>query len=138
MINRTESTHLKSSSRLSEKTKELTKKLYNYGNEVRMQHKKASNSEDSRRKQQFNAVHVGQNSNSLFDNMKNEKFHKIFNLLDSDEDGKISFTCMETKRLPTNVRQLLDPVFRQIKLEKDSLNRTEFVKILHRIYDVCS
>ena len=129
-------TKIKTSSVVSEKSKELSNRLYNHGNYQRAEKKKLSKSLDSKRKQEFNQVHIEKNSNELFENMKREKFNKIFNLLDGDEDGKISFTSMETKNLTKTIRTLLDPVFRQIKFEQDSLNRMEFIKILHRIYNV--
>jgi hypothetical protein len=75
-------------------------------------------------------------SEHLFHKMKIDVFHKIFKLLDNNKDGTLSIYNLDIKRLPNNISKILDPIFRELKEEEETLNEAEFITACDHLYNV--
>ena len=74
-------------------------------------------------------------SEKIMNKKLNKMFIKIFKILDSDENNKISGNHMCIKKLPKNIQKILKPLFFTIKEKKETLNESEFVFILKKLYE---
>ena len=71
----------------------------------------------------------------IINNKKEKVFKKIFLLLDGDEDGKISSLHMSIKNLPESLQKILEPIFKELNFENESLNEKEFIFVCNKFYD---
>ena len=74
-------------------------------------------------------------TNNIFNQKKEKCFKKIFKLLDGDFDGKISYTYINLKQLPLNIKKILDPIFLELKNRNEVLNENEFIFVCDKYYN---
>ena len=74
-------------------------------------------------------------TDEIINNKKEKIFKKIFLLLDSDEDGKISPLHVNIKKLPEFLQKILEPIFNELNLENESLNENEFIFVCNKFYE---
>ena len=74
-------------------------------------------------------------TNNIFNHKKEKSFKKLFKILDGDNDGKISYNCMRVKKLPLNVKKILEPIFVELKNENEVLNESEFIFVCDKYYN---
>ena len=82
--------------------------------------------------------HIKNNSktNEIIRQKKLNSFKKIFKLLDTDEDNKISGFNVNVENLPITIQKILKPIFKELKSEGESLNEYEFVFICQKFYNI--
>ena len=70
-------------------------------------------------------------------NKKNQNVYKnLFKILDSDEDGIISNATINTKKIDEKLCKILEPVFKELKEENETLNENEFVIVCEKLYKI--
>ena len=74
-------------------------------------------------------------TNELFNIKKEKSFKKLFKLLDGDNDGKISYNCISIRQLPINLKNLLEPILYELKIENEELNENEFIFVCEKYYN---
>ena len=76
-------------------------------------------------------------SERLINNMKSKMCEKIFNVLDSDNDGYISPLSIQKsiKDIPNHMMKLLLPIFNKFNKENMTLSKEEFIPLLYYVYD---
>ena len=74
-------------------------------------------------------------TNELFNIKKEKSFKKLFKLLDGDNDGKISYNCINVRQLPINIKNILEPILYELKIENEELNENEFVFVCEKYYN---
>ena len=68
-------------------------------------------------------------------NKKLEKYYKkIFHILDSDEDNKITASHINIFALPKKLQKILSPIFVSLEEEEESLNELEFIYVCKQLY----
>ncbi len=72
-------------------------------------------------------------------NKKAEKYYKkIFSLLDSDEDNKITAEHINIFAIPKKLQKILEPIFISLEEENESLNDIEFIYVCKQLYETLS
>lgn len=75
-------------------------------------------------------------SSSIINNKKLQCFKKIFKLLDSDDnDGKITYKNINIKSVPKDIKNILEPIFTEMKDENETLTESEFVFVCDKLYE---
>jgi hypothetical protein len=80
--------------------------------------------------------HINEDSEQIFNKLKEESFKRIYKLLDSDEDNVISVFNMDLRKLPPTIIKILDPIFKELKEENETLTEREFVRACDHLYNV--
>ena len=83
----------------------------------------------------FKSPECCQMTNELFNYKKEKSFKKIFKLLDGDNDGKISYNCITIKTIPIYIKNILEPIFYELKIENEELNEDEFIFVCEKYYN---
>ena len=73
-------------------------------------------------------------NNEIINKKKEKSLKKIFKLLDSDCDNRITSSNICTSRLPKNILNILEPIFNELKEGNESLNEFEFVFVCEKLY----
>jgi hypothetical protein len=76
------------------------------------------------------------NSETLLNKKNQNTFRTLFKILDSDEDGIISNATINTKRIDEKLCKILEPVFKELKEENETLNENEFVIVCEKLYKI--
>lgn len=74
----------------------------------------------------------------LIQRQKQESFERIFKMLDSDMDGMISANAIDITNLPTELLEVLGPLFCEMEDLSQALDMEEFVDALGRLYHTLS
>ena len=74
-------------------------------------------------------------TNELFNIKKEKSFKKLFRMLDGDNDGKISCNCIRIRQLPMNLKNVLEPILYELKMENEELNENEFIFVCEKYYN---
>ena len=83
--------------------------------------------------------HICCNNSEEIINKKREKYYKIlFQLLDSDEDNKITSEHINIFSIPKKIQKILEPIFISLDEEKESLNQIEFIYVCKQLYNTLS
>ena len=82
----------------------------------------------------FRSPECCQLTNELFNYKKEKSFKKLFSLLDGDNDGKISYNCINIKHLSLDIQNILEPIILELKEENEILNEKEFIFVCERYY----
>lgn len=69
---------------------------------------------------------------------KKESFERIFKMLDSDKDGMISANAIDITSVPSDLLEVLGPLFCEMEDLCQALDIEEFVDALGRLYDTLS
>ena len=75
-----------------------------------------------------------QMTNDIFNHKKEKAFKKLFKILDGDNDGKISYNCINIKHLSLDIQNILEPIILELKEENEILNEKEFIFVCERYY----
>ena len=75
-------------------------------------------------------------SSNLFENKKKKIFESIFNLLDSDGDGSISYINACTRLISKETATIIKPLLDELIAEKETLDLDEFCDSCNRLYQV--
>ena len=68
-------------------------------------------------------------------NKKLEKYYKkVFHILDSDEDNKITSSHINIFGLPKKLQKIFRPIFVSLEEEDESLNELEFIYVCKQLY----
>ena len=110
--------------------------LYSYANKYNSNKVNRNEENMNNLKKISESKHVTYDSEYIYQKMKNETFIKIFKLLDSDGDGIISMYNMDIKKIPASVSKILQPIFKELKEEEETLNEEEFTRACEHLYDV--
>ena len=78
------------------------------------------------------------NSEEIINNKREKYYKKIFKLLDSDEDNKITSEHINIYGLPKKIQKILQPIFISLEEENESLNELEFVYVCKKLYNTLS
>ncbi len=87
-------------------------------------------------KMQSEMIHTNNITDNIFLRLKEQSFKKIFNILDSDEDGVISSFNLDTKSLQPQIFQIVKPIIEELKSEEESLNYNEFSCAMEKLFNV--
>ena len=77
---------------------------------------------------------INKSTDKLLENKKERAFKKIFSLLDGDEDNIIKNSAVNINKIPKNIREILEPIFRELREENETLNENEFITVCDQIY----
>ena len=75
-------------------------------------------------------------SDNLFNQMKFNSFTKIFKELDQDEDKLISIVSISFHKLPSAIKNILQPIILKLKEENCVINEDDFLVYCDAIYEV--
>ena len=106
-------------------------KLYSYGKKYEQE--KNDLAEKYYKSQNTNPKFCEVN-NEIINKKKEKSFKRIFKLLDSDDDSQITPSNICTSRLPNNILKILEPIFNELKEQKESLNEKEFIFVCEHLY----
>ncbi len=87
-------------------------------------------------KKNSSSVHTTYDSDVIINNLKYQNFEKIFQLLDSDQDNELSKFCIDVKKLPDNVKNILKVIIREIIEDDQNLNKDEFILACDHLFEV--
>ena len=73
-------------------------------------------------------------NNNIFNMKKENCFKKIFKLLDNGEE-KISFNSMNIKNIPIDIKNILEPIFSELKETNEHLTESEFIFVCNKFYE---
>jgi hypothetical protein len=85
-----------------------------------------------------NMVFTSITTKKLIQRQKQESFERIFKMLDSDMDGMISANAIDITNLPTELLEVLGPLFCEMEDLSQALDMEEFVDALGRLYHTLS
>ena len=79
---------------------------------------------------------IDDSSNKIYEKKKYKTFEKIFDLLDSDNDNKISNNNIEISKIPKNVIKVLNPLIEEVKNSEDPIFKDDFIEGCFKLYQV--
>jgi Ca2+-binding EF-hand superfamily protein len=85
-----------------------------------------------------NTVFTSSTTQKMVTKQKKESFERIFRMLDSDQDGMISANAIDISNLPSELLEVLGPLFCELEDLGQALDMEEFVDALGRLYDTLS
>ena len=74
-------------------------------------------------------------SNEIYEKNKINSFEKIFDILDKDQDGKISNFNIHINGLPKNIKNIIFPILNEIKEDNKIVNKNEFCNGCLKLYE---
>ena len=123
--------------------KELERKTYsnyfsnpiiNKSTDKLLENKKEKELERKTYSNYFSNPIINKSTDKLLDNKKERSFKKIFKLLDGDEDNLIKNSAVNTNKIPKNIKEILEPIFKELREENETLNEDEFITVCEQIY----
>jgi hypothetical protein len=79
---------------------------------------------------------TNENTENIFIQKKIELYRKIFKLLDFDEDGEISIFCVDFRKIPAKLIQILQPIIHQMKVWGVKYKVHQFIIECEKLYNV--
>lgn len=67
---------------------------------------------------------------------KIDLYKKLFKLLDFDEDGEISIFCIDLRKIPSKLVQILQPIIFQMKEWGNKYKERQFIIECEKLYSV--
>ena len=67
---------------------------------------------------------------------RKQKLSEIFDALDSDKDNQISFINLNVKGLSGDLQKIFKPLFNELELIQQPLDKDEFIDAATRLYEV--
>jgi len=77
-------------------------------------------------------------SNEMIKEMKKKSIDVIFNIIDSDQDGRISYSRLNENNLPNEIRIIFARLFKEMKESKCDPNKKEFEKASNNLFNLIS
>ncbi len=74
-------------------------------------------------------------SNEIYEKNKINSFEKIFDILDKDQDGKISNFNIHINGLPKNIKNIIFPVLNELKEDNKIVNKNEFCNGCFKLFE---
>ena len=74
-------------------------------------------------------------SNEIYEKNKINSFEKIFNILDKDQDGKISNFNIYINGLPKNIKNIIFPILNELKEDNKIVNKSEFCNGCFKLFE---
>ena len=78
---------------------------------------------------------VNNQSNEIYTKRKINSFNTIFHILDKDQDNIISKFNININGLSKNIKEILTPIFEEIKENDLSLNKDNFYSYCNKLFD---
>ncbi len=117
-------------------TSNIYNHLYSFANRYNSNKNKRVEEIEENIKRNAESKYANNDSEYLFQKVKTETFQKIFKHLDASKDGTLSIYNLDIKKLPTHISKILDPIFRELKEEEETLNESEFITACDHLYTV--
>ena len=118
------------------KNKEITcdvfTNLYLYSKRYKENKKKLET--DIYKKKEHNKA--SRSSAQIIGDKRTKVFKQLFTLLDGDGDNLITSISVNINRIPENIRKILEPIFKELKEENETLNEIEFVSVCEQLYQM--
>lgn len=83
-------------------------------------------------------THINQQSNEIFEGLKEKTFKAIFKVLDKDKDGMINQRNIQLDALPKNINHIIQPILNDLRKEDRTLSKEEFVANCFQLFDSIS
>ena len=71
----------------------------------------------------------------IYNEKKIDSFKYIFELLDSDEDGKISAVYLNRKALGKNINEIISPIIEQIIQQRTVIEESDFIQAMEVLFN---
>ena len=72
----------------------------------------------------------------LVSKRRKQKLGEIFDALDSDKDNLISYINLELKGLSGDIQKIFKPLFKELEIIQQPLDKDEFIDAATRLYEV--
>ena len=95
-----------------------------------------SNTQNSFSNLEKRNLSIDDSSNKIYKMKKYKTFEKIFNLLDSDNDNKISNNNIDFSKIPKNVIKVLNPIIDEVKNSEDPIFKDDFIEGCFKLYQI--
>lgn len=83
-----------------------------------------------------NKIHTTKSSNQIFDKKKEDVFREIYSILDKNNRNLISTHNLNTKSLPDSINKTLNPIYKEIREDNETLTKDEFVRAMNHLFNV--
>eukprot|EP00826_Nyctotherus_ovalis_P035592 TRINITY_DN3068_c0_g2_i1.p1 TRINITY_DN3068_c0_g2~~TRINITY_DN3068_c0_g2_i1.p1 ORF type:complete len:530 (+),score=60.49 TRINITY_DN3068_c0_g2_i1:116-1705(+) len=91
-------------------------------------------SSTSRIEESPNISFIQPKSNKMVENMRRSALEMIFNILDGDRDGVISGNAVNTKKLPIKIKEIFEPLLKEMEEMKCGLDMEEFIDAANNLF----
>jgi len=83
-----------------------------------------------------NQVHTNNGSNNIITKRLESAFKEMFNYLDGNNEKIISSFNLKMKNLPEQINKILNPIYKEIREDNETLTKDEFVRAMNHLFDV--
>jgi len=83
-----------------------------------------------------NRIHTNNSSTQMYANRKENSFREMFNYLDGNEEKLISSYNLKVINLPENINKILNPIYKEIREDNETLTKDEFVRAMNHLFEV--
>jgi hypothetical protein len=93
------------------------------------------NKESLMSKYQSSEVRVSTSNESemIYEKVKDGAFRNLFRELDSDQDNLITSHCMSLRTLPFAIKRIIEPILQELREENETLNEDEFIRAMDHL-----
>ena len=114
------------------RSKDVFDYLYSYAEKYKMNKSKTQNSLFNDKK----GLSIDDSSNKIYNQKKYKTFEKIFNLLDSNNDGQITIHTIDLSKLQNNLIKVLEPLIEEIKNCEEPVYKDDFIEGCFKLYKI--
>lgn len=115
---------------------EIFNYMYSFAQKYNSNKNLKTTEEQLKIKQNSTSVHTNNDSEMIYGKLKQQNFEKIFHLLDSDQDNLISKFAIDLKRIPNNVKNVMNVLIKEIVEDDQTLTKEEFLLAGDHLYEV--
>eukprot|EP00826_Nyctotherus_ovalis_P003504 TRINITY_DN10713_c0_g6_i1.p2 TRINITY_DN10713_c0_g6~~TRINITY_DN10713_c0_g6_i1.p2 ORF type:complete len:145 (+),score=40.64 TRINITY_DN10713_c0_g6_i1:71-505(+) len=112
--------------------------MYNANKETKQKIAKKFKEESAKRKQEANACFTRSKSKRIVESKKRLQVDNIFKALDGDNDGFISFKCIDIDKFSLEMINIFTPIFKEMQGKDLKLSRDDFMRGALKLYDSVS
>ena len=76
---------------------------------------------------------ASETSNKIYENFRERQFRRLFSLLDSDKDGKVSHTSISIDGLENRALEVMTPFFEYLEESKGEVNFQQFSELMEQL-----
>lgn len=87
-------------------------------------------------KQKANYKKISNKSEKITNEIKNAVFTRIFEMLDVDNEGRLTGHNIDPNYLPDNLKKIFEPLLNELKEQDESLTHDEFLMACEHLYGV--
>jgi len=117
-------------------SKNVFEKNYEYASKYQINKENLKKKYES--EQGLHKIEYNEESEELFQVIKEEAFKNLFRILDSDQDNLISSINIGLSFISSDIRRIIDPILVELKEENENLNEREFVIAMGQLYNMLS